>query len=234
LSSPDTATRALRIAVVGAESTGKSTLVQALAARLVEDFGLRAVGVPEYLRAWCDAHGRTPSVQEQREVADAQQAAIEAAAEDADVVVADTTPLMTAVYSRFVFGDDSLDAVAREAHASIDFTLHTALDLPWVADGLMRDGPHVREPVDRQVRSLLVEWVAPWAVVQGLGDARTESALEALRPLLAAWGRAADAPQALFTSLLSASTGPRRIAPLRVCELCDDPGCEHLLQVRRT
>lgn len=227
---PDAARRALRIAVVGAESTGKSTLVQALAARLADEFGLRAVGVPEYLRDWCIARARTPTAGEQREVAEGQRRAIDAAAARADVVVADTTPLMTAVYSRYVFGDESLDVAAREAHACIDFTLLTALDLPWIADGLQRDGPQVREPVDRLVRALLVDWGSPWAVVHGLGEARTDHALDALRPLLAAWGRAPAAPAALFSSLLAASTGPRRIAPLRACELCDDPACEHLLR----
>ena len=40
-------------------------------------------------------------------------------------------------------------------HARCDLTLLTALDLPWVADGLQRDGPQVREPVDTLLRAAL-------------------------------------------------------------------------------
>ena len=215
---------ALRIAIVGAESTGKSTLAEALARRLSDEFGLRAACVPELLRAWCDAHGRTPTAAEQAGVARTQQEAIEAAAHGAEVVVCDTTPLMTAVYSRMLFDDGSLDDVARAAHATIDFTLLTALDLPWIADGLQRDGPHVREPVDRLVRERLVGWGAPWALVSGTGEARTANALDALRPTLAAWGRGGAGPRGLFSALLASGVGPRGLS--RLCELCDDPDCE--------
>ena len=41
-------------AIVGAESTGKSTLAEALAARLTDATGWRCTWVPEYLREWCE------------------------------------------------------------------------------------------------------------------------------------------------------------------------------------
>jgi len=222
-------TRALRIAIVGAESTGKSTLAAELARRLDVEFGLRAACVPEVLRAWCDAHGRTPTAPEQWEVAQAQQDAIEAAAREAEVVVCDTTPLMTAVYSRMLFADGGLDEMARIAQATMNATLLTALDLPWIADGLQRDGPHVREPVDLLVRERLVRWGVPWALVGGTGEARVANALDALRPALAAWSRGASAPRGLFTSLVASGVGPRGMS--RVCELCDDPDCEHAVRL---
>jgi nicotinamide riboside kinase len=216
---------ALRIAIVGAESTGKSTLAAALARRLDEEFGLRSDCVPEVLRGWCEAHGRTPAAHEQAGIARAQQEAIDAAAASADVVLCDTTPLMISVYSRLVFDDGSLDPMARVAHATNDFTLLTALDLPWVADGFIRDGAHVREPVDRLVRERLLAWGTAWSPVSGLGDARTDNALDALRPALAAWSRRSAAPRGLFSALQASGVGPRRLRP--VCELCDDPDCEH-------
>jgi nicotinamide riboside kinase len=81
------------------------------------------------------------------------------------VVVCDTTALMTAVYSHTVFGDDSLDASALQAHRRVSLTLLTALDLPWVADGLQRDGPQVREPVDDRLRQLLARGAVAWSLV---------------------------------------------------------------------
>jgi nicotinamide riboside kinase len=226
----------LRIALVGAESTGKSTLAASLAGRLGDEFGLRAAVVPELLRAWCDARGRTPTAAEQWEIAREQQRLIDAAAAfDADraidVVVCDTTPLMTAVYSRMVFDDGSLDAYARECHAGVDLTLLTALDLPWIADGLQRDGPHVRVPVDRLVRERLVAWGARWTVVSGADEARVECAVEAVRPALARWIEGAEAGAGLFTGLLASRTGPAR--PMPRCERCDSGVCEHLARAVR-
>jgi nicotinamide riboside kinase len=224
-------TSPLRIAIVGAESTGKSALASALVERLRDEFGLRAVAVPEYLREWCDARGRTPREDEQRGIAREQQRRIDAAAADADVVVCDTTPLMIAVYSRLVFGDASLDAEADAAHATVDLTLLTALDLPWVADGILRDGPHVREPVDALVRAALARVKGDWTVVSGSGPVRTDHALDVLRPALRAWvERRATAPSSggagLFTRLLGSRVGPAR--PMPRCERCDAGDCEHL------
>ncbi|MEO5686399.1 MAG: ATP-binding protein [Burkholderiaceae bacterium] len=210
----------LRISIVGAESTGKTTLAGALTGRINHEFALRAVEVPEALRHWCSVQGRTPRIDEQAGIARLQQAWIDEAARDADVVVCDTTPLMIAVYSRLVFGDRSLDEMARACHASIDFTLLTGLDVPWVADGLQRDGPHVRGPVDASIRSHLVDWNADWAVVLGSGEARTANGLDALRRVLGAWGTRPGAPTGLFSSLLASGTGPNRPASA-ACPRCE-------------
>ena len=174
----------LVIAVVGAESTGKTALARALAERLSVRTGLRCTWVPEYLRRWCDVRGRTPRQHEQAGIAEQQSALIDAAARSHDVVVCDTTALMTAVYSHTVFGDDSLDASALQAHRQrASLTLLTALDLPWVADGLQRDGPQVREPVDTRLRQLLSVGAIGWSLVSGLGEARVNAAMAACEHL---------------------------------------------------
>lgn len=206
----------LRIAIVGAESTGKSTLARALgtalaaapvvppdaargvtldaafgailqvapAAALAQRGGPRVAVVDEWLRIWCEAAGRTPHAGEQRAILRQQHARIDAAAAGHAIVVADTTALNTAVYSRLLFGDRSLEAEAVERHRSMDATLLTAIDLPWVADGHQRDGPQVREPVDSALRELLARHRLPFAVIGGHGSARLAQALAALRPLL--------------------------------------------------
>jgi nicotinamide riboside kinase len=217
---------ALVIAVVGAESTGKTTLAAALAGRIAADTGLACTHVDEHLRHWCVAAGRTPRVDEQRAIAETTQQRIAEAAASHEVVVADTTALMIAVYSRLVFGDRSLDAWAGAAHkASVAATLVTALDLPWVPDGLQRDGPHVRAPVDAMLRELLAAHGIGWSLVSGLGDARLASALDAATPLLA--GRA-PAGSGLFTRL--AARDAAQPAWQWICETCDVPDCEHALQ----
>jgi nicotinamide riboside kinase len=227
----DPTTAPLRVAIVGAESTGKSALAHALADALAAEFGLRCRVVDEFLREWCDRQGRTPRADEQMGIAQehARRIAAAAASPDVDVLLCDTTPLMVAVYSDLLFDDRALRPVARECQAAMDLTLLMSLDLPWVADGLQRDGPHVRGPVDTRVRALLAAWATTWSLVSGSGPARVTSALDALRPLLR--GRARSEPSTgLFSRLLASLPGPP--APRWVCERCDDPQCEHLRGAR--
>jgi nicotinamide riboside kinase len=212
---------ALRIAIVGAESTGKTTLADALAGHLRASLGATVAVVPEALRHWCDERGRTPRVEEQASIALLQHELIERAAREADIVLCDTAPVMIDVYSEFIFGDRSLEMMARASHATMACTLLTAPDIPWIAD-IQRDGPHVRGPVDRAVRERLLRWNATWAVVMGSGEARTAHALEALRPLLARWQAARGCPVGLFSALLAGATGPQR-PWAAACEHCDPP-----------
>lgn len=213
------------VAIVGAECTGKSVLTPALAVRIASETGLCCAAIGEYLREWCAARQRTPRIDEQAGIAAEQQRRIDAAAASHDVVIADTTPLMTAVYSQFVFGDASLTADAIAAHRRCDATLLTALDIPWQADGVQRDGPHVREPVDQLLRTLMREHGIDWSVVSGQGTARVDSALDAVTPLLA---RFAHPGSGLFTRL--AARDAAQPAWRWVCEKCDMPECEHRLQ----
>jgi nicotinamide riboside kinase len=218
------------IAIVGAESTGKTTLAAALAPRLARDTGLRVAWVPEVLREWCDNMGRTPQAHEQAALVRAQNERITIAAAAHDVVVCDTTALMTAVYSRYVFGDRSLDARAVALHRRMSLTLLMALDLPWQPDGLQRDGPQVREPVDNLLRELLVTHGLPWSLVSGRGDARLEAAVDAVAPLLRPATAAAGSGSGLFTRLAGRNAEPA--ARAWRCENCDDAACEHRLKRR--
>jgi nicotinamide riboside kinase len=217
---------AILIAIVGAESTGKTELAAALAPRLAHLTGLRATWVPEWLRQWCEHSGRTPLAHEQGAIVRAQHERIADAAAAHDIVVCDTTALMTALYSRLLFGDRSLDERAAALHARMHHTLLTALDLPWVADGLQRDGPHVREPVDALLRETLAAWRLPWSLVSGLGPARLENAVDALAPLLrrAAPARGSGSGGGIFGRLAERNAEPA--ARAWRCEHCDDPACE--------
>lgn len=209
---------ALVVAIVGAESSGKTTLAAALHVRLAAA-GLRAARVDEALREFCARQGRTPHADEQAAIAEEQTRRIEQAARTHEFVVADTTALMTAVYSELVFGDRSLYARAEAAHRRCDLTLLMALDLPWQADGLQRDGAHVRAPVDALLRAALARTGQGYSVVAGRDDARAESAWRALQHRLAGGSGPAPTPD-----------DPGRAPVLRWhCERCGDPDCERRL-----
>ena len=205
------------LAVLGAESTGKTHLAAALTKRLMQR-GVAATLVPEFLREWCEREARTPRPDEQASIADEQTHRIAEAARHG-VAVADTTALMTAVYSDMLFDDPSLYADALAAQSGYAITLLTALDLPWVADGLQRDGPHVREPVDGRVRAALGRAGISFAVVHGRGPERLTNAWTALN--LAAQ---AEAPASRLTTGSNAPTIWRG-----ACDKCSDPVCEHRL-----
>jgi nicotinamide riboside kinase len=200
------ATRGFVITLLGAESTGKTTLARDLCEALASD-ERRVVVVPEYLREFCDLNRRTPQPHEQAGIAAEQTRRIEAAAGAHDLVIADTSALMIAVYSDQVFGDASLYPSAEAAHTRANLTLLTALDLEWESDGLQRDGPHVREPVDARVRAALARAGSAYSVVFGRGTRRLDAALASVR-------RALDPPPA------------GRARWQWHCERCGDPDCE--------
>jgi nicotinamide riboside kinase len=204
---------ALKIALLGAESTGKTRLSLAMADRL-RARGHRVAVVAEVLREWCERHGRTPRPEEQMPIAQEQERRVDDASRQADIVIADTTALMVAIYSAMLFEDGSLLRFSLDRQRSYSLTLLTGLDIPWVADGLQRDGPHVREPVDALVREGLRKAGVEWRMVYGTGDERTLNALEAV---------AAVAPWAW-----DASPAPA-VRWQGVCERCGDADCEHRL-----
>jgi NadR type nicotinamide-nucleotide adenylyltransferase len=168
-----------RICIVGAESTGKTTLAQALAHELNSPW------VPEYLRAFCSTRGRTPRIEEQALILETQivhELASEQTAKTngSRYVICDTAPLMTAVYSDYIFSDKSLYERAIMHHRSYALTLLLTNDLPWVEDGIKRDGAHVRQPINAMIRAQLEQHRLPYATIAGVGHERTATALRAI------------------------------------------------------
>lgn len=149
------------IALLGAECTGKSTLAE----RLARD--CNGVAVAEYLREWCDTHGRTPRQHEQAAIAEEQARRIEEAARGSALVFADTTPLITALCSQHYFADDSLLTQALAFQRRCDLTLVCAPDLPWVPDGIQRDGPEVRKRFHERLIRCLDAAALPWTEIEG-------------------------------------------------------------------
>ncbi len=203
--------------MLGAESTGKTQLVKGLTATLRSQ-GHSVSPISETLRQWCDAAGRTPRADEQAAIAQTHTEHI-AQAPDATYLLADTTALMTAVYSDLLFGDTTLYAAALEQQRRFDLTLVMGLDLPWAADP-QRDGPHSRAPVDAALRAALARGKVPYQVVYGKDVARTRNALNAIETI----ATHADGMSARSRFSLNYSQ-----PWVWNCEKCSDPECEHRL-----
>jgi nicotinamide riboside kinase len=206
--------RGFVVALLGAESTGKTTLAEAMAQALAAE-GHSVANVAEYLREFCVAVGRTPRREEQAAIAAEQTRRIAEAAASHDVVIADTTALMVAIYSDYVFADTALYEAALADHAEADLTLLTALDLEWQPDDLCREGPHVQPPIDALLRAALARGGIGYTVVSGSGPARLDSAMKSLRH---AMGRSSAGDE-------QAANPPWRW----VCDRCGDADCERRL-----
>ena len=169
--------RVLRIAILGAESSGKSTLAGALA----RHFG--TTWVPEYLREFVETYGRVPEEHEQHGIARTQQEREDAAVEGASrFLFCDTTPLMTAVYSRWYWGRVDEQLALLERRHDYAYTIVTAPDSPWEADGLQRDSAAVRQGIHENVLELLDERAIPYLLVTGSLPQRMLQAARMLNP----------------------------------------------------
>lgn len=165
-----------RIAILGAESTGKSTLTAALAA------AYDTVWVAEYLRQFVEAQQRVPFEDDQLAIARTQLSHEEALAAGArGLLFCDTTPLMTAVYSDIYWSrvPPELDALAGEHAYALTFV--AAPDGPWVPDGLQRESAEVR----LRVHAALLARLRRQGVAHTLLEGSLEARLAQAAPLLA-------------------------------------------------
>lgn len=206
----------MKIAIVGAESTGKSELTKQLE-QYFQAQGKSVELIPEYLRTWCETENRTPRKDEQLAIATEQIRQINSAFA-CDVLLADTTALTVAVYSDLLFNDTSLYNMAQAHQRSFDATLLMGLDLPWVPDGIQRDGAHMREPVDTALRDALARGGIQFQVVYGTGESRLLNALRCLNSHV----------EDTASEDSSLKSQPQRLRNW-VCERCSDPVCEHRL-----
>jgi NadR type nicotinamide-nucleotide adenylyltransferase len=170
--------RPSRIAILGAESSGKSTLAAALASH----YG--TVWVPEYLREFVDVNERVPDEADQYPIARTQMAREnEAAAKAAHFLFCDTTPMMTALYSRWYWGRVDAQLALLERRHEYAFTLVTAPDSPWEADGLQRESEAVRQTIHEQVLQMLDERDIAYLIVTGSLPQRMLQAARYINPV---------------------------------------------------
>lgn len=205
---------ALRIALLGAECTGKSTLAKQLHQHAVQQ-GLHCTVIDETLRRWCDQHQRTPQAHEQASIAQEHTRRVLQAAQ-AGWLVADTTALITAVYSELLFDDPTLyaSALAHQSHYTLTLLLGT--DLPWRGDGIQRDGVAAQQRFDTRLRQVLMANALPHALVLGQGTQRLQSALAAI------------------DAAIKPTHSQGHVRWRHMCEAgCDDPDCERRLFLAR-
>jgi len=167
----------LRIAITGPESTGKSELARALAARLGWAF------VPEYARIYLEAHGPAYTQEDIVKIALEQKAMEERMAESSQApVICDTDMLVCRIWSEFVFGNCPKVLKELDEQSHYDFTLLMDIDLPWEPDPL-REHPDKRAELLEIYQNALGKTSRPYTLVSGWGEQRLENALKAIAHL---------------------------------------------------
>ena len=163
----------IKVCFHGAESTGKSTLAQAMAMR----FG--CPWVPEYGREYCETRGTNLTMADLLQIARGQDEAMrEAAASSPPLLLLDTDPLMTAAWARILFGEVPDELLA---YPKADLYLAFTADVPWISDGTRFFGADAtRELFAAIAEDMLVRGGVPFVHVSGDWAARERTVIEAL------------------------------------------------------
>ncbi|MFO7721825.1 MAG: ATP-binding protein [Bacteroidales bacterium] len=167
----------IRIAITGPESTGKSSLAEALARELNGRI------VPEYARAYLDDLGRPYELHDVLRIGRQQYEMImEACDSSVEAVIADTELLVISIWLSHKYGHTEPWIENRLARQPFDLYLLCDIDLPWEEDP-QREHPHMRQYFFELYHKRLTDLDVPFGVVQGEGEDRIKNALALINAL---------------------------------------------------
>ncbi|MCB1053278.1 MAG: AAA family ATPase [Acidobacteria bacterium] len=177
-----------RIVLIGAESTGKTTLAQQLAQHY------QTLWVPEYGRTlWEERLSRgLVSFENPNWVSDDflhivnQQIQSEngLARQASRLLICDTDPLATCVWHERFLGFSRPDLYAKARNLPHDLYLLCTSDTPFVQDGT-RDGEHIRHAMHQRFEQVLQAVNAPYSALIGSWQDRFTQATQAIDACLA-------------------------------------------------
>ncbi|MGV6944788.1 AAA family ATPase [Sphingobacterium kyonggiense] len=168
----------IKIAVVGPESTGKSSMAKYLAQTF------NGLMVPEYSRYYCANLNREYSMQDELNMFYGQVALEEAMlSTEPTLLVCDTTILTVKIWCDHLFGETPEEVKNEIRNRAYDFYLLMDIDLPWEDDPL-RDFPEQREHFLSVWTQELKAIDARYELVSGLGTQRYLRAKEVVLELL--------------------------------------------------
>ena len=179
----------IRIVVIGPESTGKSSLCEALAKHFNADW------CPEFAREYLTTHGKEYSFEQLDEIARGQlkleeEHALRATKSWSEqknkitpkpLLFIDTDMYVMKVWCEFVFGKCHPWIIEEISKRKYDLYLLCNTDLPWQKDHL-REYPDLetRETLFGIYRELLKQQSVPWQEVKGVGQDRIDTAIRAV------------------------------------------------------
>ncbi|WP_374166282.1 AAA family ATPase [Arcticibacter sp. MXS-1] len=168
----------VKIAVVGPESTGKSTISQLLAEHY------NTVWVPEYAREYCSRLTEPCSWQDEINMFRGQLQLEESLATQANkLLICDTTFLTVKIWSDYMFGKTPEEVLEMLPQHTYDLYLLMDIDLPWEDDPL-RDFPHLRGYFMEIWHNELAALHARYTVISGSTNERLQNAVQAVNNYL--------------------------------------------------
>lgn len=170
---------AKRVCVLGAESTGTTTLAEALAREL------RTCWVPEYGREYSEEKMRRGEefwkTEEFVYIAQEQNRRENAAARQANrILICDTDAFATTLWHRRYMGFANPAVEIMAAQRSCHLYLLTGDEIPFVQDGY-RDGEHIRHEMQSWFKHALERQAVPWRLIEGSPAKRLQEALVFIR-----------------------------------------------------
>ncbi len=169
----------IRVAVIGSECSGKTTLAGSLAAHY------QTVWVPEFARQFVSDQGAAPDYDDVEAIARGQMAFEDERADEASrVLIQDTDLLSTVVYSRHYYGDCPRWVEGALEKRAADLYLLTDIDIPWVPDGEQRDRGDRREEMHELFRCALVDRGLAFTEIRGSPGERLEAAVSLIDRLI--------------------------------------------------
>jgi NadR type nicotinamide-nucleotide adenylyltransferase len=168
----------IKIAVVGPESTGKSTMSEFLANHY------HTVWVPEFAREYCEKLTDAPTWQDEINMFYGQLALEEEYLPKANkLLICDTTFITVKIWSDYTFGRSPQEVLDELPKHPYELYILLDIDLPWEEDPL-RDFPHLREHFMEVWHKELKELNANYVTVSGAGDDRYQKAVAAIDAFL--------------------------------------------------
>lgn len=172
-------TEVKKVAIVGPECTGKSTLAEFLASHYHTAF------VPEYARGYIDNLVRPYEKEDLTTIAHGQLRLEEVWGTDAErVLVCDTDLLVIKIWSDVKFGTCAPEIADAFQENVADLYLLTYIDVPW-EDDPQREDPDRREELYDIYLKEVSNLNAPFVEVKGDFEHRKQTAIEAIDRLLA-------------------------------------------------
>ena len=168
----------IKIAIVGPESTGKSTISEQLALHY------NTVWVPEYAREYCQNLVAACTLQDEINMFNGQLELEEQMAPFANrLLICDTTFITVKIWSDHMFGQTPQEVIDKLSHHTYDFYLLMNIDLPWQEDPL-RDFPHMREHFLKVWHTELKALNANYSMVSGTQNERFLNAVKEIDKFL--------------------------------------------------
>lgn len=171
-----------KIVVLGPESTGKSSLCEALAKHYNTNW------CPEYARQYLSENGTKYSYENLLTIAKGQlNNEEEYVQKTKDLLIIDTDMYVMKVWCEYVFNNCHPFILEKINERNYDAYLLCDIDLPWTADE-MREYPNEgpRKELFTIYKEMLINQKTPWGIVSGTGVERTENAIALIAKLAGA------------------------------------------------